>query len=116
VILCTYPLEHLSAAATQARPEAITALYDALAAAAGVSRLVTVNDTRVGADVLTRDDGQHFAWLVSQSPEPVTAKPQLAGGFRLLKLDRSAAGDTVTLDPFGVSVFALDGGEGTGGG
>jgi endo-1,4-beta-mannosidase len=110
VILCTYPLEHLSAAAAVARPEAITALYDALAAAAGVSRLVTVNDTRVGADVLTRDDGQQFAWLVSQSPEQVTVKPQLAGGSRLLKLDRSAAGDTVTLDPFGVSVFALDGG------
>ncbi len=39
VILCTYPLEHLAAAAAVARPEAITALYDALAAAAGVSRL-----------------------------------------------------------------------------
>ena len=36
VILCTYPLEHLAAAAAVARPEAITALYDALAAAAGV--------------------------------------------------------------------------------
>ena len=110
VILCTYPLEHLAAAAEVARPEAITALYDALAAAAGVSRLVTVNDPRVGADVLARDDGQQFAWLVSQSPEQVTVKPQLAGGSRLLKLDRSAAGDTVTLDPFGVNVFALDGG------
>jgi endo-1,4-beta-mannosidase len=112
VILCTYPLEHLAAAAASARCEAITTLYDALAAAAGVSRPVTVNDTRVGADVMTRDDGQHFAWLVSQSPEQITAKPQLAGRSRLLRLDRSAVADTVTLDPFGVEVFAIDRGEG----
>ncbi len=70
-----------------------------------------MNDTRVGADVLARDDGQQFAWLVSQSPEQVTAKPQLADGFRLLELDGSAVADTVTLDPFGVKVFALKGGE-----
>jgi hypothetical protein len=68
VILCTYPLEHLAAAATAAQPEAITALYDALAADAGVSRLVTVDDPRVGANVLVRDDGRRFAWLVSQAP------------------------------------------------
>jgi hypothetical protein len=46
--------------------------------------------------------------------EPVTAKPQVTGGFRLTELDGSAAGDTVTLNPFGVIVFALDGGEGAG--
>jgi hypothetical protein len=114
VILCTYPLEHMAAAAEAARPEAITALYDALASYAGVSRLVTVDDPRVGADVLTRDDGQRFVWLVSQSPEPITAKPQVSGGFVLRKLDGSTGGDTVTLDPFGVSVFVLDGGEGAG--
>ena len=44
----------MAAAADAARPEAIIALYDALAAHAGVSRLVTVEDPRVGADVLTR--------------------------------------------------------------
>jgi hypothetical protein len=64
--------------------------------------------------VLTRDDGQRYAWLVSQSPEPITAKPQVSGGFVLRELDGSAVGDTVTLDPFGVSVFVLDGGEGVG--
>jgi hypothetical protein len=114
VILCTYPLEHLAAAATTARPEAITALYDALASYAGVSRPVTVDDPRVGADVLVRDDGQRFAWLVSQAREQVIAKPQVTGGFRIRHLDGSPAGDTVGLDPFGVMVVALDGGEDAG--
>jgi endo-1,4-beta-mannosidase len=112
VILCTYPLEQLAAAATVARPDAITALYDALASDAGVQRLITVDDARVGADVLIRDDGQRYAWLVSQAAEPVTAKPLLTGGLRLRHLDGSAVGDTVTVDPFGVVVFALDGGQG----
>jgi hypothetical protein len=44
----------------------------------------------------------------------VTVKPHVTGGFRIRHLDGSAAGDTVTLDPFGVMVFALDGGEGAG--
>ncbi|HEY1320038.1 MAG TPA: cellulase family glycosylhydrolase [Streptosporangiaceae bacterium] len=114
VILCTCPLEHLAAAAPVARPEAITALYDAIASYAGVSRLITVDDPRVGADVLVRDDGQRYAWLVSQAPEPVTAEPQVASGFRIRHLAGPAAGDTVTLDPFGVIVVALDGREDAG--
>ena len=73
VILCTYPLEHLAAAAREPRTGAITQLYDALAAHAGVHRPVTVDDPRIGADVLVRDDGQRYAWLVSQAPAAVTA-------------------------------------------
>jgi endo-1,4-beta-mannosidase len=110
VILCTYPLEHLAAAARAPRTDAITRLYDALACYAGVGRLVTVDDPRVGADVLIRDDGQRYAWLVSQAPAAVTAKPQLAAALRLRELGGAPVGDAVTLEPFGVSVFALDGG------
>jgi endo-1,4-beta-mannosidase len=109
VVLCTYPIEQMAALATHTSAEATTGLYDALASHAGVRRAVTVDDPRVGADVLARDDGRRFAWLVSQADEPVTAKPQLANGLRLRELGGSPVGDTVTLDPFGIAVYALDG-------
>jgi endo-1,4-beta-mannosidase len=114
LVLCTYPVEHLAAAAQQAEVQGICALYDALASHAGVPRLITVDDHRVGADVLVRDDGQRFAWLVSQADEPVTAKPQLAGGGSLADLDGTPVEDTVTVDPFGVSVFAVQEGPAAG--
>ena len=110
VVLCTYPLEHMAAMTPLVNPEATSTLYDALAAYAGVSRLVTVDDPRIAADVMVRSDGARFAWLVSQAAEPVTVKPQLAAGLRLCALGGPATGDTdgtVTLGPFGVSVFAL---------
>jgi hypothetical protein len=107
VMLCTYPVEQLAAAAPSAGAEAITALYDALAGEAGICRAVTVADPRVGADVLVRDDGERFAWLVSQAAEPVAAKPQVADGVGLRGLDGSRIGNTVTLEPFGVGVFRL---------
>lgn len=108
IVLCTYPVEHLAALSDQASPTSVSALYDALASHAGVRRLITVDDPRVGADVLARDDGARFAWLVSQAAEPVKAKPQLAAGLRLRELDGTGAGDTVTLEPFGVGVYRLD--------
>ena len=128
IVLCTYPLEHMAAMTPRVNPEATSTLYDALAAYAGVSRLVTVGDPRIAADVMVRSDGTRFAWLVSQAAESVTVKPQLAAGLRLCQLGPGPAGGTVTpadgavaladgavaladgtvtLDPFGVSVFAL---------
>jgi endo-1,4-beta-mannosidase len=108
IVLCTYPLEQMAALATDPGTEGISALYDALASHAGVRRAVTVDDPRIAADVLVRDDGQRFAWMVSQAREQVTARPQLAGGIRLRQLDGSPAGGSVTLDPYGVAVYALD--------
>jgi endo-1,4-beta-mannosidase len=107
MVLCTYPIEHMAAMTARVNPEATSTLYDALAAFAGVSRPVTVDDPRIAVDILVRADGARFVWLVSQSAEPVEAKPQLAAGLRLARLDGSAADSTVGLDPFGVSVFAL---------
>ena len=78
LILCTYPVEHMSAATPDANPGAVTALYDALGTFAGVRRPVTVDDPRVAADVLVHSDGSHFCWLVSHAAEPVTIKPQLS--------------------------------------
>jgi endo-1,4-beta-mannosidase len=109
VILCTYPVEHMASSAAQPEPSGVGALYDALAIHAGIRRLVTVPEPRVGADIVVRDDGQHFAWLVSQAEVPVTVRPQFANGLRLRALDGSEVSDTVTLEPFGVGVFALDG-------
>jgi endo-1,4-beta-mannosidase len=109
VVLCTYPVEHMAALGGQGCAAAASGLYDALARHAGVRRVITVDDPRVGCDVLVREDGQRFAWLVSQGEEPITAKPQLGSGLRLRELGGSPVGDTVTLDPFGVSVFHLDG-------
>jgi endo-1,4-beta-mannosidase len=116
LVLCTYPIEHMAAATPQVNPEGTSVLYDALAAVAGVTRLVTVEDPRVATDVMVHQDGSRFAWLVSQAAEPVAVKPQLAAGLRLCALDGDTANGEVSLDPFGVSVFRLaDGEEITGG-
>jgi endo-1,4-beta-mannosidase len=108
LVLCTYPVEHMAAATPRVNPEATSALYDALAAHAGVRRLVTIDDPRIAADVLVHSGGTRFAWLVSQADEPVTAKPELAPGLRMAHLDGSALDEAPTLAPFGVSVFRLE--------
>ena len=110
LILCTYPVEYLAAVSPEVNPDGTTTLYDALAIYAGVRRPVTVDDPRVAADVLVRSDGSQFAWLVSHAGEPVTVKPQLSAGSRLRALDGATPGASVTLAPFGVSVFCLESG------
>jgi hypothetical protein len=111
LVLCTYPIEHMAAITPGVNPEAASVLYDALAVHAGVSRLVTVDDPRVAADILVHQDGTRFAWLVSQAAEPVAVKPQLAAGLRLCALDGDAVNGEVSLVPFGVRVFRLAGGQ-----
>ena len=46
-VLCTYPLEHMAARTPRVNPEDTWRLYSALAADAGVSRPVRVDDPRV---------------------------------------------------------------------
>ena len=108
LVLCTYPIEHMAAATPRVNPEATSAVYDALAAHAGVRRLVTSDDPRIACDVLVHSSGTRFAWLVSQADEAVTVKPELAAGLRLGNLDGSAADADVRLAPFGVGVFRLE--------
>src|ERR1700722_7908387 len=62
LVLCTYPIEYMAAVTPGVNPEATSVLYDALAAVAGVSRPVTVDDARVAADILVHADGTRFAW------------------------------------------------------
>jgi endo-1,4-beta-mannosidase len=109
VVLCTYPLEHMAAVTPRVNPEATSVLYDALAAHAGVRRLITAGDPRIATDVLVRSDGSRFAWLVSQADEPVTVKPELAPGLALAPLDGSSFDGVAVLAPFGISVYQLDG-------
>jgi hypothetical protein len=50
---------------------------------------------------------------VSQADEPVTVKPELAAGLKLRRIDSQAVdegdGRAVTLAPFGIGVFHLEG-------
>jgi hypothetical protein len=108
MVLCTYPIEHMAAVTPDVNPDATATLYSALAAQAGVTRLVQVDDPRVAADVMVRSDGARFAWLVSQASEQLIVRPRLAGGLELSALDGSPRDDAVTLDAFGVSVVRLE--------
>lgn len=111
LVLCTYPVEHMAALTPRVNPEGTSRIYAALAEHAGVRALVSVDDPRVGADVLVRSDGRRFAWLVSQADEPVLVKPELEPGLALAPLGHAAGGQcdggTARLDPFGVAVFRI---------
>jgi endo-1,4-beta-mannosidase len=107
LILCTYPVEHMAALTPAVNPDDTVALYRALAAHAGVSRPVTVDDPRVACDVLVRDDGARFAFLASHASEQLTVKPTMAPDVVLTSLDGTNLPEGVILDPYGISVFAL---------
>jgi endo-1,4-beta-mannosidase len=109
LILCTYPVEYMTALTPEVNPSAVSTLYDALASFAGVRRPVTVDDPRVAADVLVHADGRQFAWLVSHAAEPVTVKPQLTAGTGLRELAGGTLNGTIILPPFGVGVFRIEG-------
>jgi endo-1,4-beta-mannosidase len=109
LVLCTYPVEYMAAATPRVNPESTSAIYDALAAYAGVRRPVTSGDPRVAADVLVRSDGSRFAWLVSQAGEPVTVEPGLPPGSRLAPVGGTAVDEAITLEPFGAGVFRIEG-------
>ncbi len=112
VILCSYPVEYMTALTPEVNPCAVSTLYDALASFARVGRPVTVDDPRVAADVLVHPSQGRFAWLVSHAAEPVTIKPQLGPGTRLAGLAGSLvsglANGTIILPPFGVGVFRIE--------
>jgi endo-1,4-beta-mannosidase len=109
LLLCTYPIEYMSAVTPRVNPDATVALYRALAAHAGVRRPVTVDDPRIACDVLVRDDGARFAVLVSHADEELTVKPRLGEGERLATLDEAEAAEEVTMSPFGIIVGKITG-------
>jgi endo-1,4-beta-mannosidase len=107
LVLCTYPVEYMAAHIPAVNPDATVTLYGALAAHAGVRQPVTVDDPRVACDTLVRDDGVRFAVLVSHCGEPLTVKPQLAGGERLTALTGEDVNGTATMDPYGAGIFTI---------
>ncbi|MEJ3748868.1 cellulase family glycosylhydrolase [Actinomycetes bacterium KLBMP 9797] len=107
MVLCTYPLEAMAAATPAVNPEQTWRLYAALADHAGVRPPVRVDDPRVLVDWLDRADGARFAWLVSQSAEPLTVTPETASGSAPRDLESGAEATTVTLPPYGVRVLHL---------
>jgi hypothetical protein len=114
IILCTYPIEHMAAVTPRVNPDATVTLYEALAAHAGVRRPVTVSDPRVSCDMLVRDDGVRFAVLASHAPHALVIRPRFPNEPAIsATLDGTETGDTVTIDPFGVSILKLQlGGNG----
>jgi hypothetical protein len=109
LILCTYPIEYMASATPRVNPDASVTLYGALATHAGVRRPIAVDDPRVTADVLVRDDGARFAVFASHSGEELVVKPVLPTAERLATLDDAQMVDTVTMQPFGISVFEITG-------
>jgi endo-1,4-beta-mannosidase len=105
IILCTYPLEGMAAAAPGVNPEPTWRLYRALAHHAGATPVVQLDDPRVLVDSLDRDDGRRFVWLISQSPLSVTVNPRTPTGSPLHELHTGAEVSTVDIPAFGVRVL-----------
>ncbi|WP_267967025.1 cellulase family glycosylhydrolase [Amycolatopsis acidiphila] len=106
ILLCTYPLEHMTDRTAEVNPNDLQVLYDALADFAGLRRPLTVADPAVSAEVLAHDDGRRFVFLLGHGDEPVTVKPRAAG--RLVEPDGRAEVREVSLAPGGVRVLLLE--------
>lgn len=109
MVLCTYPLEHMARCRPRINPEDTWRLYAALAALADVRYDVVVDDPRVLVDGLVHADGRRFVWLVSESDEPVTARPSTPAGMCLRPVlpDGVDPSGAVVLSPYGVKVMEL---------
>lgn len=107
LVLCTYPIEQMAAAAPRVNPEDTSVLYGALAAHAGVRPTVATDDQRLAVDLLEHADGRRFVFVVNHSGDEVTTKPTLPTGARLSTLDGTDEGGPLRLPPFGVGVYRL---------
>ncbi|MFI9029596.1 cellulase family glycosylhydrolase [Streptomyces sp. NPDC053560] len=107
LILSTYPLEHMAARTPAVNPEPTWRLYAALAAEAGATPPVTVDDGRVVTGEMAHEDGRRFVWFLSQHPEELTVVPRVGKGA-LTSLDDGTALTDITLGPYGVVVAQRD--------
>ena len=96
-VLCTYPIEHMAARVPSVNPENTWQVYSALAALAGVSRPVRVNDPRVLVGAIRPRLGAETFLFVNCSGETIALEPILEDGVELL-----LESEPLVLEPFGV--------------
>ena len=96
-VLCTYPIEHMAARVPSVNPENTWQVYSALAALAGVSRPVRVNDPRVLVGAIQPRLGAETFLFVNCSGETIALEPILEDGVELL-----FEPEPLVLEPFGV--------------
>ena len=97
-VFCTYPIEHMAARSPGVNPEDTYRIYSALAAVAGVTRPVRVDDPRVLVGRVRSGDVE-TALLVNCSGDAIAAEPILSG----VELDPATG--TLALEPFGVAAI-----------
>lgn len=103
LVRCCYPREHTAAVPPRVNPEPTWRLYAGLAALAGVTPEVTVDDPRALVGRMAHRGGRGFGWFVSQHPAPLTARPVVRGGLLVVGWDGERLAD-VDLPPYGVLV------------
>ena len=101
-VLCTYPLEYMSAQTASANPADTWRIYSALATVAGVSRPVRVDDSRVLVGRV-RSGGSDTALFVNCSADAIEPEPILSEGIEL-----RLTGGRLALEPFGVAVVPCE--------
>jgi len=99
-VLCAYPLEYMAARTPWANPESTWRIYSALAAVAGVSRPLRVNDPRVLVGRV-RTGGSETVVLVNCSNDRVTLQPSSGD------CEQPTDAYPLTLEPFGVATLPL---------
>ncbi|CAM5465576.1 beta-mannosidase [Leifsonia shinshuensis] len=104
MILGTLPVEYFAARTPFINPEPTWRLYEALAEEAGVDRELRVDDPRVLAATMVRDDGTRFGWLVSESEEPLRVVPQSRSTLYSLADEPL---QEIALAPYGVEVVRI---------
>jgi endo-1,4-beta-mannosidase len=108
ILLATCPLEYWASCRPNAHPGDTYKLYRALAQEANALPPVGVPDPRVLVDMLAREDGARFVWMISETDEQLTVSPQIEGDDRLIDVSSGDdATDGVELCGYGVRVFEL---------
>ncbi|MEV6526088.1 cellulase family glycosylhydrolase [Longispora sp. NPDC051575] len=105
MVLSTIPVEAFAAYRPNANPDPTWRLYRALAAVAGVTVEVSVDDPRVLVDTIEHSSGARYAWLVNPGRESVTAR--FRGTVSSVTLSGEPIGGEVTLPSCGVGVVRL---------